>query len=45
MAAVLDAAILRKFPPSLIDAHPNLIARPKAQLAEADSSLFANAVL
>lgn len=45
MAAVLEAAVLRMFPPSFIDASPEIIARRKMLLAKADPNLFANAAL
>ena len=45
MAALLDAAILRMFPRSFINASPEIIALRKVRLAEADPNLFANAAL
>jgi 3-oxoadipate enol-lactonase len=45
MAAVLDAAIQRMFPPVFIAAHPDIVAQRKAALAEADAQAFARACL
>lgn len=43
MSAVLDAAMLRMFPPAYIEAAPEVIAERRAALAKADPTLFANA--
>jgi 3-oxoadipate enol-lactonase len=43
MAAVLDTAVLRMFPPAYIEAAPEVIAERKAALSKADPVLFANA--
>ena len=45
MAAVLDAAIQRMFPPAFIAAHPQVVAERKAALAKADPQAFARACL
>lgn len=43
MSGVLDAAMLRMFPPSYIEAAPDVIAERRAALSKADPALFANA--
>lgn len=43
MAGVLDAAMLRMFPPAYIAAAPEVIAERRAALSRADPVLFANA--
>lgn len=43
MEGVLDAAMLRMFPPAYIEAAPEVIAERRAALAKADPALFANA--
>lgn len=43
MAGVLDAAMLRMFPPAYIEVAPEVIAERRAALAKADPTLFANA--
>ena len=43
MAAVLDAAIARMFPPAFVAAHPHIVAERKAALAQADPTAFAHA--
>ena len=45
MAAVLDAAIDRMFPPAFIAAHPDIVAERKRALAQADPQAFARACL
>lgn len=45
MAAVLDAAINRMFPPAFIAAHPDIVAERKRALAQADPQAFARACL
>ena len=45
MAAVLDAAIQRMFPPAFIAAHSDIVAERKAALAKADPQAFARACL
>lgn len=45
MAAVLDAAINRMFPPAYIAAHPDIVAERKRALAAADPQAFARACL
>lgn len=45
MAAVLDAAIQRMFPPSFIAAHPQVVAERKRALGQADPQAFARACL
>ena len=45
MAAVLDAAIHRMFPPAFVAAHPDIVAERKSALAEADPQAFARACL
>jgi 3-oxoadipate enol-lactonase len=43
MSGVLDAAMLRMFPPAYIEAAPAVIAERRAALSKADPALFANA--
>ena len=43
MSGVLDAAMLRMFPPSYIEAAPEVIAERRAALSKANPTLFANA--
>lgn len=43
MSGVLDAAMLRMFPPAYIAAAPEVIAERRAALSKADPALFANA--
>ncbi|ROU03795.1 alpha/beta fold hydrolase [Histidinibacterium lentulum] len=43
MSAVLDAAMLRMFPPAYIEAAPEVIAERREALSKADPALFANA--
>lgn len=43
MEGVLDAAMLRMFPPAYIAAAPEVIAERRAALSKADPALFANA--
>lgn len=43
MAAVLDAAMTRVFPPEFVAAHPDVVATRKARLAEVDPECFAHA--
>jgi 3-oxoadipate enol-lactonase len=45
MAAVLDAAIARMFPPAFITAHADIVAERKSALAMADPQAFARACL
>lgn len=45
MAAVLDAAIHRMFPPAFIAAQPEIVAERKRALAQADPQAFARACL
>ncbi|HEX7053427.1 MAG TPA: alpha/beta hydrolase [Burkholderiales bacterium] len=45
MAAVLDAAVNRMFPPAFIAAHPGIVAERKRALAQADPQAFARACL
>ena len=45
MAAVLDAAINRMFPPAFIAAHAEVVAERKRALAQADPQAFARACL
>ena len=45
MAAVLDTAIGRMFPPAFAQAHPEIIAERKAALAAVDPQCFARACL
>lgn len=45
MAAVLDAAVQRMFPPAFIAAHPEIVAERKRALAKADPQAFARACL
>jgi 3-oxoadipate enol-lactonase len=45
MAAVLDAAINRMFPPAFIAAQPQIVAERKRALAQADPQAFARACL
>lgn len=45
MAAVLDAAIQRMFPPAFAAAHPDIVAERKRALAKADPQAFARACL
>lgn len=43
MSSVLDAAMLRMFPPAYIEAAPDVIATRRAALSAVDPKLFANA--
>jgi 3-oxoadipate enol-lactonase len=43
MSGVLDAAMLRMFPPAYIEAAPDVIAERRAALASANPALFADA--
>ena len=43
MSAVLDAAMLRMFPPAYFEAAPDVIAERRAALGQADPTRFANA--
>ncbi len=43
MAAVLDTAIGRMFPPAFAEQHPGIIAARKAALANVDAQCFARA--
>lgn len=45
MAAVLDAAIQRMFPPAFIAGHADLVGERKAALGQADAGAFARACL
>ena len=45
MAAVLDTAVGRMFPPDFSQKHPNVIAARKAALAKVDAQCFARACL
>lgn len=45
MAAVLDAAIERMFPPAFAASHPEIVAERKQALAKADPQAFARACL
>ena len=45
MATVLDAAMLRMFPPAYIAAHPDIVAERKSALAKADPGCFAAACI
>jgi 3-oxoadipate enol-lactonase len=45
MAAVLDTAIGRMFPPAFAAAHPEVVAARKAALSSADPECFARACL
>lgn len=45
MAAVLDAAIQRMFPPAFIAAHPDIVVERRRALAKADPQAFARACL
>jgi 3-oxoadipate enol-lactonase len=45
MAAVLDAAVQRMFPPAFIAAHPEIVAERKRALAKAEPQAFARACL
>lgn len=45
MAAVLDAAIQRMFPPAFAASHPEIVAERKQALAKADAQAFARACI